>query len=399
MQAAAQAFPSEPMARARGFAHVRELDGVRGLAAAMVFLHHVCFTTVPVGQWSVPILGLRSLAVWGSYGVDLFFALSGFLITSLLLEARERPGYYHDFYWKRALRILPLYLVCLLGVLLFVPGSRAFVLLSLLFLSNFAHVLHIQGDGPFWTLAIEEQFYLLWPTVVRRRAMDELRRWALAIGIGSVGLRLIAAAFGHHDYNFTFFHCDGLAWGAYVACWFAQREQRAASRWGIGMALVAGILLCVVPQFVVSPQSLASLRAMAFAACARQTGVSLLAAALIALLVTRAGAPLFGVLRRGVLPFFGLISYAMYMLHLYVLQAYDRLRGPVVAGDTLAFAERFVAISAGTLALCLLSRHGLELPAMSLRRFVLRRPAPPPFDDQEHHEEQEQESAQPSGHR
>jgi peptidoglycan/LPS O-acetylase OafA/YrhL len=397
MQAAAQAVPSEPMARARGFAYLRELDGVRGLAAAMVFLHHVCFTTVPEGHWSPPILWLRSMAAWGSYGVDLFFALSGFLITSLLLEARERPNYYRDFYWKRVLRILPLYLVCLLGVLLLVPGSRDFVLLSLLFLSNFAHVFHIQGGGPFWTLAIEEQFYLLWPTVVRGRTIDALRRWALAIGLGTVVLRLIAAAFGHRDYYFTFFHCDGLAWGAFVACWFAQREQHAASRWPIALALAAGMLLCAVPQPMMSAQPLASLRAMAFAACARQTGVSLLAAALIALLVTRAGASAFGVLRRGVLPFFGLISYAMYMLHPYVLGFYDRQRGLVVAGDTLAFAERFAAVSAGTLALCLLSRHVLELPAMSLRRFVLRRPEPAPFGGHDDHEEQE--PAQPLGHR
>jgi peptidoglycan/LPS O-acetylase OafA/YrhL len=370
MQTAPQAVPSEPLARARGFAHIRELDGVRGLAAAMVFLHHVCFTTVPAGNWSAPIAALRWIAAQGGYGVDLFFALSGFLITSLLLQARERPAYYRDFYWKRALRILPLYLVCLMGVLCFVPGSRDFVLLSLMFLSNFAHVLHIQGSGPFWTLAIEEQFYLLWPTVVRGRTIAALRCWALAIGLGTVLLRLIAATFGHRDYYFTFFHCDGLAWGAFVACWFAQREQRPTPRWGIGLALAAGTLLCAVPQ------PLSSLRAMAFAACARQTGVSLLAAAVIALLASRTGAAAFAPLRRGLLPFFGQISYALYMLHLYVLDIYDRLRGPIVLGDTLAFWQRFAVILAATLALCLLSRHLLELPAMSLRRYVLGRPAP-----------------------
>lgn len=253
-------------------------------------------------------------------------------------------------------------------MLYFIPGSRDFVLLSLLFLSNFAHVFHIQGSGPFWTLAIEEQFYLLWPTVVRGRTIRQLRRWALGIGLGVVGLRLIAAAFGHRDYYFTFFHCDGLAWGAYVACWFAQRGPRMSER-GVWAALLTGILLCAVPQ----PMS--SLRAMAFAACLRQTGTSLLAAALIALLATRAGAPAFGVLRRGVLPWLGSISYALYMLHLYVLGVYDRLRGPLRVGDTLAYGERFVAILAGTLALSLVSRYALELPAMSLRRYVLARPA------------------------
>jgi peptidoglycan/LPS O-acetylase OafA/YrhL len=136
--------------------------------------------------------------------------------------------------------------------------------------------------------------------------------------------------------------------------------------WG---ALLTGLLLLAVPQ------PLASLRAMAFAACLRQTGISLLAAALIALLATRTGAPVFGVLRRGVLPWLGSISYALYMLHLYVLWGYDRLRGPLQVGDTLAYGERFAAVLAGTLALSLVSRHALELPAMSLRRYVLARPA------------------------
>ena len=109
-------------------------------------------------------------------------SLSGFLITSLLIKDRESAAYYHDFYWKRALRILPVYLLCLAGVLLFVPGSARFALLALLFVANFARVFHVQPEGPFWSLAIEEQFYIFWPTLVRRRSVEAIGWWAAGIG-------------------------------------------------------------------------------------------------------------------------------------------------------------------------------------------------------------------------
>jgi peptidoglycan/LPS O-acetylase OafA/YrhL len=271
-------------------------------------------------------------------------------------------------------------MLCLLGVLLLVPGSRDFVILSALFLSNFAHVVHVQGSGPFWTLAIEEQFYLLWPTVVRRCAIQELQRWALWIGVGTIALRLIAAAFGHRDYYFTFFHCDGLAWGAYLACWFSQRNAGKANtrreKHAVAIAFVTGTVLIAL-----SSGHAASLRALAFAGCLRQTGVALLAAAVIAFLITHAGARSLGVLRSGPLPFFGLISYAMYMLHLYVMEFYDWLRGAPQIGNDLAYALRFASVLGGTIALCLVSRYAIELPAISLRRFVLARPAMRQPDD------------------
>jgi len=374
MNLVAQTVPSAVPARPRTFVHLRELDGVRGLAALMVFFHHVCYTSIPAGDWSWPMRLLRTLSAQGSYGVDLFFVLSGFLITSLLIEARARPAYYRDFYWKRALRILPLYMLCLLGVLLLVPGSRDFVILSALFVSNFAHALHVPGTGPFWTLAIEEQFYLLWPAAVRRRATQELQRWALAIGVGTIVLRLIAAVFGHRDYYFTFFHCDGLAWGAYLACWFAQRNTGEANTGREGYAIA---IACVTAAVLIALSSghAASLRALAFSGCLRQTGVALLAAAGIAFLITHTGAQSLGVLRAGMLPFFGLISYAMYMLHLYVMEFYDRWRGAPQVGNDLAYTLRFGCVLGATIALSLVSRYAIELPAISLRRFVLAGPA------------------------
>jgi peptidoglycan/LPS O-acetylase OafA/YrhL len=361
----------------RRLIHVRELDGVRGIAAIAVFFHHLCFTSIEANAWGPGVQLLAGVSEYGAAGVDLFFVLSGFLITSLLIEDRESERYYQDFYWKRALRILPLYLVCLLGVLVFYPHSGGYVLMSALFIANFAWIFHVVSSGPFWTLAIEEQFYLLWPTVVRRRSIKTIERWALGVGLGAVILRLIAAYFGHHNYYFTFFHCDGLAAGAWIACrferWsregFCTRQEKIA--WGVG-------LLTAVVLYVAFLYMHGSERSVAFGAAFYQTAVMLSATALIAFLLLHRGKPYLGIFRSRFLTFFGLISYALYMMHIYVMDIYDHFTGAPQVGDVRALVVRFFAVLGITITLCLLSRYMLELPAASLRRYVVKPESPPP---------------------
>ncbi len=354
--------------------HIRELDGIRGIAAILVFFHHVCYTNFnPVG-WGPGVRFLYRFSSIGDHGVDLFFVLPGFLITSLLIKDRASPAYYRDFYWKRALRILPLYAMCLLGVALFIPHAGKEVLLSAFFVVNLAQLFNIGTTGPFWTLAIEEQFYLLWPTVVRRRSIHQLSRWAFAIGLIALVLRLGFACFGHYNYHLTFLRCDGLAAGALLACWYERRETRIIRResTAIALAAVAG-LLCILAQIPIP----ATHRGIAFSAGLIQTGVTLLAVSFIACVIANQGAPLLAVFRSRLLVFFGLISYAMYMTHTYVLLAYNTLQGPPATGNVYALALRFFTVLGLTIALCLLTRYLVELPAMSLRRFVLSKPAPP----------------------
>jgi peptidoglycan/LPS O-acetylase OafA/YrhL len=329
----------------RHLVHIRELDGVRGLAAIMVFFHHVCFTSINPAGWGTTARILRTMSIAGSSGVDLFFVLSGFLITSLLIEARKESSYYRDFYWKRALRILPLYAVCLLGVLLFIPASQNYVILSALFVSNFAWLFHVTSTGPFWTLAIEEQFYLVWPTVVRRRSVAQLKRWAFSIGLGAVILRLFAAAFGHYNYYFTFFHCDGLAFGAFLACWFYRRHTTAITARRETNFIIIGLLLGV-GLIVLSHLPGTQIQAMAFLAASEQTGLTLLYGSIVAFLISRTGARSIAVLRSPLLTFFGLISYAMYMTHSYVMFSYDHFRSHLTAGDNLALPCAFLPSSA-----------------------------------------------------
>ena len=129
------------------------------------------------------VQGLSGAARWfvaatlpGWTGVDLFFVLSGFLITGILLDSKPRTSYYRRFYVRRALRILPIYFAVLVlltiltrtGVLQrAVPWS--FLGISVLFLVNFATLFRISAPyGVLWSLAVEEHFYLMWPTAVRK---------------------------------------------------------------------------------------------------------------------------------------------------------------------------------------------------------------------------------------
>jgi peptidoglycan/LPS O-acetylase OafA/YrhL len=373
-----QVAPELSPAHTRPLIHIRELDGVRGIAAIMVFFHHLCYTSIDPAGWGPFIRILRTISIGGSTGIDIFFVLSGFLITSLLIAARKSPAYYRDFYWKRALRILPLYILCLLGVLTMIPGAATYVFLSAIFLANFAPLFHIINVGPFWTLAIEEQFYLAWPTVVRRRSVEQIQHWTLVIGLSAVLLRLIAAPTGHHNYYFTFFRCDGLAFGAFLACWFYRRPTASSNLGHESLRILVGIafgIALILPSLLLQP------RLIAFQNALTQTGITLLCGSTIAWIIRNKNRAHLAPLRSPVLTFFGLISYAMYMTHLYVMRSYDALHGPLQPGDNLAYASRLFAVLSVTIALCLLTRYLIELPAISLRRFVLSSPTQPNASD------------------
>ena len=149
-----------------------ELDSLRGVAILAVVFYHGLY-------WSAVDVPLRGLASWlrllsraGWTGVNLFFVLSGFLITGILLDTRDRPDFYRRFYARRALRILPACYATL--AILWVAGisTPAFVGLGCVFLSNVSPLLGVpMSYGPLWSLSVEEHFYLLWPTLVRRLGM------------------------------------------------------------------------------------------------------------------------------------------------------------------------------------------------------------------------------------
>src|SRR5207237_5469360 len=160
---------------------------VRGVAILLVIFHN---------ESSIfPSLHLERLFANGWMGVDLFFVLSGFLITGILVDSRQSPDYFRNFYAKRSLRIWPLYYALLVFMFVVVPVLRppdAHTVFEKsspwwsypLFLQNVLVPSPTSAAGALavtWSLAIEEQFYLVWPWVVRCCSTAQVRRIALAV--------------------------------------------------------------------------------------------------------------------------------------------------------------------------------------------------------------------------
>ncbi len=206
------------------------LDGIRGIAILWVLFHHLYLMHYVdfFPAWSLAI------AKGGWAGVDLFFVLSGYLITGILYDAKGQPNYFKNFYLRRILRIWPLYYLLLSVVFVVVPqiaarpaaitGHSGWGLPYWFFVNNIWSV-YLGGWsdgwlGPTWSLAIEEQFYVIWPVTVLLTKRSSLSKICIGLLIGSVALRIgltlggIPAA---RSYFLTFTRFDGLVIGAFVA--------------------------------------------------------------------------------------------------------------------------------------------------------------------------------------
>jgi peptidoglycan/LPS O-acetylase OafA/YrhL len=251
-----------------------ELDAVRGLAVLLVLMHNTDVN---------PDLHLGLIVRNGWMGVDLFFVLSGFLITRVLLRTKNSERYYKNFYIRRCLRIWPLYYSALLLMFVIVPwlhpsgtrtifGERSSPWWAYpLFLQNFLVPIPTMATGLLgvtWSLAVEEQFYLVWPLVVRVFTETQLRRIALGvIGLSPV-LRVCLSLHKVNIYSNTFCRLDGLMAGSLLALILSSRSF-VPSRFAVGawatlvvsgsLALLAGTLSARSIQF-----SLVALAAVSF---------------------------------------------------------------------------------------------------------------------------------------
>ncbi len=301
--------------------HMPSIDSLRGLAVLMVVLFHGLASwpwTHSFGPFWGPLT--QETIAAGRFGVNVFFVISGFLITGILLNTRDRPGFYKTFYRHRALRILPVYLLTLLVLLLLHVIEWRFALAALLFIPNFSRVLGapLTEYGVLWTLGVEEQFYLLWPTCVRRLRERTLLRLLVVLLAAEPLLRLAAALLSAHiDIHYkTPFVLDFLAYGALLALLVRSRALHAgnAARIGTGLLASGGVLAAAaIAGFAFHDgtvvQALGDLP-FAWGAC----GALLLGLGRD----HRRAARTPGTAARGFLDGYGDISYGLYLIHLEV---------------------------------------------------------------------------------
>ena len=199
----------------------KELDGVRAIAAFMVIFFHFWHE----GGFNLPPLLIR-IANFGRTGVSLFFVLSGFLITRILIATKESPGYFTSFYVRRSLRIFPLYYLFLTLTFIILPiiSGETFALFNLqiyswTYLQNFAMAFRWPHVGPrhLWSLSVEEHFYLFWPLLIHFLSIRKIVGTIVLIIIMALGVRYFMVEHDYEAYYFTFARIDELSMGALLA--------------------------------------------------------------------------------------------------------------------------------------------------------------------------------------
>lgn len=318
--------------RAAHAARVGWLDGARGVAILAVMVTHLHMLAFGQEPMRLDVL-LRTITGAGWAGVDLFFVLSGFLITGILLDAKQAEShYFRNFYARRSLRIFPLYYGFLALLLVALPAlhsmsSREYQTLQQsqawywTYLSNYWIALRdgwnvsLYGTVHLWSLAVEEQFYLIWPAIVlvcNRRALVWVCVGAIA---GAPALRL--AMHMHHAnpfvvYTFTAARLDPLAVGAIMAVLIRGPRGRAMlSAGALPAMLVSGAVLVLV---VVLAGGLPNLNAGV-----QLFGLSALAVFFAGLLAHGLTTPSASVVQRlfspVMLKMLGRYSYGLYIVH------------------------------------------------------------------------------------
>ena len=376
---------SEP---ARG--HLVPLDGLRGLAILLVLLLH--FTTDMELADGTIAAGVRSVFQLGWSGVYLFFVLSGFLITGILVDNKGGDRYFSAFYARRALRILPVYFLAVFAAFHLLPrlfesfdtGGIRTESAFWLFLVNFVRLPDqlARTVGHFWSLAIEEQFYLMWPLVVFLTTPKQARRIALLTVVLSPIARylaILAGVSGGSIYHWTPFSLDGLATGAFIALSMRDAEARGgldrlSKIAGIGAATVAAVLYG--PVYIPEPLSSRLDFTLGFSSLCIGFG-----ALLTRVVLATPEARLSRVLSARALVTLGTYSYAMYLVHIPLLRVVSKLAVPPQWPGSqrwpLLWTLGYTAVMGLlTLGAAMVSWHLVEKRFLALKwRFPYARPA------------------------
>ncbi len=351
------------------------LDAIRGIAILAVVAYHELSWQLPWPLHSGSAAAhIAKLLGMGFLGVQLFFVLSGFLITGILLDARSSPDYWRNFYIRRALRLLPALLLTLILLRLLYHAPYAYLGACLFYMANLTQELGIQSHfiyGVLWSLAVEEQFYLVWPFAIRFVSRRSIAMFAWASVLLSPLLRYLAISgilsLGHNA-DATWLISDKLAIGGLLALYLrspggTQIHRVRRLTLGVGLAGLALLLLAAPLGFLYRTTALGmALQAEPF---------DLLFCALLLLALQFGDRPAVLWCTRP-LRFLGYISYGLYLYHLIVFREIDVLavrfglyRGPELSGSL--WLLRFLLAGGAAVGLSYLSRRFFENSFLSLK--------------------------------
>jgi peptidoglycan/LPS O-acetylase OafA/YrhL len=307
---------------------IPELDGIRGLAILSVLYWH--FVACPTAHVERATLGglLHRIGLLSWSGVDLFFVLSGFLIGGILFETRDEPLYFQNFYVRRIFRILPLYLVMWGGGVLLLtlfPGLTSILGTPMplpayaAFLQNFWLACNSWEVylGATWSLAVEEQFYFVFPFVVRLARKRSLPILLAGLALASAVARTVlylsyGRVWGTSAYTLVICRADSLMLGA-LGAW-AVRDARARAWLENRLSLLRGTALvfgAVAVLMLLEGWSISSLPMSTVG----YTCLALLYLSLVLLAVLHTSGRWAAIVRFGPLRSLGRIAYCVYLVH------------------------------------------------------------------------------------
>ncbi|MFN2974944.1 acyltransferase family protein [Terriglobus aquaticus] len=374
----------------RSIAYKPELEGIRAIAFGIVFLVH--YSTHNANLHSHSRLAYPwLLACQLSYcAVPIFFALSGYLITGVLLSTREKANYFSVFYMRRLLRIAPLYYAVLCGCALVAlamhTGLRLRLILLLVHLHNFwltddfYAINPMMNLGHFWSLAVEEQFYLLWPVAIFlvRNDRSLLRLCYFAIFL-SLSARLAwwwwampYPTFGNVN---SVFRCDALILGAILA--ISERKHK-----NLVEKLAFPAILCLVISCCAvlgrAFYSGTSMPVEPFGVAFISPLLSVMGIALVILAMNKSSV-VHRVCSQKWAVSFGKRSYGLYVIHqLFLLVTLDRVI-PWLARSCGRPIAHILGVLLALIATCCVAEFGyrfIELPGAGLKRYLPYRDQP-----------------------
>jgi peptidoglycan/LPS O-acetylase OafA/YrhL len=365
-----------------------ELDALRGVAILLVlFFHGFGFALRNLAGLPRAARLFVQATTPGWVGVNLFFVLSGFLITGILLDSRDRMDYYRRFYTRRALRILPAYygiLVVLLLVARFGLVERhiswSFVGMSFFYLSNVTVLFGVSMQyGVLWSLAVEEHFYLIWPTVVRKLSRSGVGCVAFGITVLCPALRGLYYILGYqYGSGYTWLVADGLAIGALLAVLARGTLKSRAALMKFSLFCMSGSTLF----FIIGKPFGIFLAGRFLGGTLRVTLLNVFFAGFLSATLLLGTGRWKWLVCRPVLQFFGYISYGLYLIHMLAFDVVDhvfRVVWPGLPSPQTHFSIlllRFTIAGGIAVALATFSRKYFEEPFLRMKDRWMANPAP-----------------------